>query len=302
MNRELIPVTSREHWLSLRAQNLTSTEVPALFGLSPYQTEFEVWHRHKANTTVKIEENERMKWGNRLESAIALGIAEDKGFEVYPFKDYMRLTDLHLGSSFDYAIGDDGILEIKNVDSLVFRNDWLEDEQGNFEAPPHIEIQVQHQLLVSGRKFAWIGVLVGGNRVALMKREPDETIQNAILKKAEKFWKSIAAGVAPSPNFERDVDFLMKLHGYAEPGKVIDAPSGADALAAKYAHIGDAIKNLEAERGGIKAQLITMIGDAEKVIGEGFSISAGVVGPTRVEAFDKKGYRNFRVYIKKEKP
>ncbi len=44
-----------------------------------------------------------------------------------------------------------------------------------------------------------------------------------------------------------------------------------------------------------------MIGEAEKVKDERFSINAGLAGPVQIKAHEKKGYRRFQVYMKKKK-
>jgi len=304
-------------WLKLRAQDITSTEVAALFGVSPYCTLFELWHRKRDQVVVEIESNERMKWGNRLQDAIAEGIAKDQGWQVRRMTEYMRDDQLRMGASFDFAIdaggplpgpsykGKDyrGLLEIKNVDSLAFQNGWAEDDAGNIEAPPHIEIQVQHQLAVSGRAFCYIGALVGGNRLVLIKREPDAKIIDAIKSQVASFWFTIASGKEPVPDFSRDAKFIARLYGYADPGKIFDARGDAEIaqLASRYRELGNAIKEAETQREGIKAQLLLKIGDAEKVTGDGFSINAGVQGPTWIEAYERKGFRTFRVNWKRVK-
>lgn len=297
---EIINPKDREHWLKLRAEDITSTECAALFGLSPYQTLFELWHRHRDNLIVEIEENERMKWGTRLQDSIALGVAEDQGWKVRRMDEYIRNPELKMGSSFDFAIEDAGLLEVKNVDSLQFRDGWAV-EGDDVEAPPHIEIQVQHQLAVSGRSFAYIAALVGGNRVALIKREPDEKIISEIKKRVASFWFTIAAGEEPKPDFSRDSAFIARLHSYAEPGKILDAHGVEEIadLAAQYRAFGNAKKQAEEQQKAVKAQLLMKIGDAEKVKGEMFTISAGIIGPKHVE-YDTAGYRDFRISWKKE--
>ena len=104
MNREIIECASEAEWLALRERDVTSTETAALFGCSPYLTEYELWHRKTGQLPVEFEVNQRMVWGNRLESAIAMGIAEDFGLIVEPFKVYMRIPELRMGSSFDFKI------------------------------------------------------------------------------------------------------------------------------------------------------------------------------------------------------
>ena len=95
---------NKAHWLELRSMDITSTEVSALFGISPYKTHFELWHQHKDGLITEIEENERMRWGSRLQNAIAEGIAEDEGWQIRLMDEYVRDPARRMGSSFDFGI------------------------------------------------------------------------------------------------------------------------------------------------------------------------------------------------------
>jgi putative phage-type endonuclease len=296
--KEIIEPKDKAHWLELRKQDVTSTETPALFGLSPYLTEFELYHRHANKVDVAFDVNERMKWGTRLESAIALGIAEDNNLDVRPMKEYIRLSDLKMGSSFDYAINPTGLLEIKNVDSLAFKNGWSVDGD-EVEAPNHIELQVQHQLAVSGAEYALIGAFIGGNNVVLIRREPDDEIIKQIKEKIFNFWRAVEKGKAPSPDFVKDADFIKQIYNIAKPGAVIEADSRVKELATEYHQLGIQARILDQQRDACKAEMLTLIGDAEKVVGDTFTISSGMVkgGPV---SYERKDYRNFKVNPKKE--
>ncbi len=312
MTIERIIPDSEAHWLSLRTLDITSTEIAALFGISPYMTKFELWHRKKEAAVVRFEANERMKWGTRLQDAIAAGIAADNGWVIRPMKEYIRDTERRIGSSFDFAVVncdeagreyDSALLEIKNVDALMFRDGWVVGDDGNVEAPPHIELQVQHQLLLAGLDRASIGALVGGNSVTLIPRERDESVTQAILGRAEEFWQSIAANSPPDPDFARDAGFIARLYQHAEPGKIIDGSGNMElaSLAEQYRAFGEAEKRAGEQKQGLKAQILMMIGDAEKVVGDTFSsITAGVIGPAEV-SYTRDGYRNFRINWRKEK-
>jgi predicted phage-related endonuclease len=293
-------------------KDITSTEIGALFNLSPYITAFELWNRKKEGIIVEIEENERMTWGIRLQDKIAEGIAEDQKWQVRRMDEYISIPELRIGASFDFSIESTqgetneiepwpkGLLEIKNVDSLQYKKGWIVDGD-NIEAPMHIELQCQHQLLVSKRAFLYIGVLIGGNKVVLVKRLPDPEIHKAILDKVSEFWKSIEANQPPSPDFARDAKFISKLYGYSEVGKVYSAEGDNEitTLAKRYKELGDAIKDCDKERDAIKSQLLMKIGDAEKVIGDQFSISAGIVGPTEV-SYHREAYRLFKINWRKK--
>lgn len=321
MNRELITPADEAHWHAMRAQDLTSTDIAALFGLSPYKTAYELWHEKKSGEPVKIAQNDRMRWGNRLESAVAYGIAEDQGWTVRPFKEYGRLPEARIGASFDFRIradrsGEDtpgdSILEIKTIDALAFKNGWTI-EADWIEAPPHIELQVQHQMLVSGLRRAYIGALIGGNRIELLTREADDAVHAGIIAKAAEFWASIDANTPPLPVMPQDAEAVIRQLQFAEPGKVFDARGDADvaSMIARYAALGAKASDIEDQRKAVKAEILQRIGDAEKVLLDGFSVSAGMTGPTQGTLVTQEmvgtyvgaraGFRNFRVTAKKAK-
>lgn len=312
---EVIQITSEAQWLAERMKDITSTEVSALFGLSPYMSEFELYHQKKEGNVVKFEANERMKWGNRLEAAIAQGAAEDNGWQIAPLKVYMRDTDARIGSSFDFEIlssaNGKGLLEIKNVDWLQYKRNWLDDGAGNIEAPEHIELQVQHEMEVAGYEWAAIVALVGGNEQKVIYRNRDHSIGADIRAKAGEFWSRIAANNAPNPDYSADAEFIIKkLRGDATAGLVAESDAELDMLIERYAYLGLSIKEQTEIRDATKAEILMRIGDASKVISSLGSISCGVTkdSPGQVITADmvgqvigaRKGFRNFRFTPKKE--
>jgi predicted phage-related endonuclease len=239
-------------------------------------------------------------WGNRLQDAIAHGIAEDNKWSIRKKTEYMRLPDIRMGASFDFEINGEALLEIKNVDGLVFKNGWIADDEDNVEAPPHIELQVQAQMAVSGLKTAYVGALVGGNRVILLKREADEKIIAQLKTKIKDFWFNIENGNVPEPDFKKDAELICKIYGYAEEGKIYDGRSNDHlrALADKYKEFSEKMEEAKSERDAIKAQMLTEFGDAEKALGLGFTVSASMVQPKEI-SYMRSGYRNFRLNWKK---
>lgn len=315
MTTTIIPVTSEAQWLAERAKDITSTEVPALYGLSPYVTEFELWHRKATGVVEAHGDSERMRWGRRLESAIATGVAEDNGWQVRKRDVYVRLDDLRLGASFDFEIDGDprgpGLLEVKNVDGLVFRDQWHVANDSR-EAPDHIELQLQTQLEVSG--FAWgcIVALVGGNEAHTLIRTRDEEIGRDIRGRARAFWQSVDSGTAPRPDFVRDSEFIIRQLRRHAGTEAIKADAEIDNLLAIYQRQAAAMKAAEESRDAVKAEILLRIGTAAKVTSKlgtlscgetkdsnGAFITADMVG-TYVGG--KAGFRQFRFYPTKEKP
>lgn len=267
-----IPIASEEQWLAERARDVTSTEVAALYGASPYVTEFELWHRKRLGTSVKAEPSERVTWGKRLEATIAAGIAEDTGWKVRPSRVYVRVPDLRLGASFDFFVEADdpargsGVLEIKNVDKHVFSDQWEELSRGVYMAPAHIELQLQAQLDVRDYSWGAIAALVGGNEIHLLPRDRDRDVGDDLRRRVNAFWQSIAAEREPSADYSRDADFIAgELRRSARAGVVVVADRFVEPLVARYAEAHRARKAATEECEALKAEILHHVGAAARI-------------------------------------
>lgn len=311
----LFPATEAE-WLKMREQDITSTEAAGLFECSPYTTEYELYHVKTGQLVMPFESNERVVWGQRLEGAIAAGMAEDYGLEIVPFKSYMRIPELRLGSSFDFKIigitpgwksrqaGDQiyrdaflangpGILEIKNVDGRQFKRGWLAGEAA--EAPPHIELQVQHQQLVAGLDWTMVAPLIGGNTPVPFLRLHDDDIGRAILAKVAAFWQRVDDGKPPQPNYEKDGETIKRLR-VNNDGTSIDL--SADARLAQLCRIykeqAAISKAADTAKDAARAEILDIIRSAKSVAVAGGKISAGTRGAS-FRSFDRETREEIRI-------
>ena len=317
VNRETIHHETEAEWIAARRADVTSTESAALFGMSPYLTAFELWHAKRSGAEREFIVNDRMRWGNRLEAAIAQGIADEKGWQIAPMKSYMRLPDERIGSSFDFVIlnhpsGKPAHLEIKNVDWLQFREHWLRDDEMP-EAPEWIECQVQHQMMVSGFELSYIGALINGNESFVIERDRDDRVIAAMRARIAEFWRSVDANQEPAPVMPEDAAAVIRLNQYAEPDKIFDATGNAEiaSLVREYREASSAEKDAAELKKVAQAQIYALIGDAEKVLGDGWTMSASMVAdtPPVVITADmvgssfggRKGYRQSRITMKKGK-
>lgn len=295
MLRETHHFTNEADWLAARKKFITSTEVAALFGAGAFiKTPYELFHL-KAGTVQPPEfnENDRIKWGLRLESAIAYGIADDLGLVVEPLKAFMTMPDFGLAASFDFAVvglvegreenearqmfreHGKGVLEIKNIDSLQFKRGWLDDGE-TLEAPVQYEFQVQAQMEVSDMGWAILAPLVGGNTPRPMIRIRDRDAGEAIRSKAKEMWQRIAAGNEPSPDFTKDGDIIAQVYRDND-GSAVDL-SHDDRLAAlcrAYKKAAADEKAAKEAKDAAKAEILTIIKHAKSIAYAGGKISAG---------------------------
>jgi len=302
------PITDKQSWLENRLLDVTSTEVSALFDLNPYQTEFELYHQKKDKVVVNIDDNERMMWGRHLEDSIALGFAEKYKMKVEQFDVYMRDPETRMGSSFDYKIVSEEepmILEIKNVDALAYRKNWIEHDEYNIEPPEHIALQLQHQLEITGYNVGYIVALVGGNTMKVVKSKRDPEIGKLLTEKVKNFWEKIKLGVPPDIDYTKNSQFIMKnLCNQADDGLVLKSDENMDKLVDEYNSINKEIHQLGKTRDAIKAEILNNSGGASKIISTYGTVSCSMskaskgklVTPEMVGTYinPRKSYRMFR--------
>lgn len=286
---------------AVRARHIGGSEVAALFGVSPHMTRFELWHIKRGTLPAPdLSDSTRVFWGTVLEPAIAQGAARLRGWQARKVHRYIvhpRIAGM--GASLDYEIvahaRGPGCLEIKAVDWLVFRDAW---EDG--EPPLHMELQLQHQLACTGRQWGAITALIGGNELRVHERERRPGTIARIEAAVAEFWQSIEADQPPKPDFASDGAAIAALYRDATPGKVVDMSDDnrLPHLCAEYRRAAEAEKAAGDAKDAAKAEMLTKIGDAAKVVCGSYTISAGTVAAAQV-AYERKAYRGFRITERK---
>lgn len=327
----LIPQNDNE-WLQWKSEDVSSTEVAALYNKSPYATAFSLYHE-KAGTLEKDElKSKRAFWGKIYEAPTAEAIAKMYGVIVRPMKEYMRHGETpKMGASFDYEIiglADDwnpesaqdkynatilrdkfiesgkGILEIKLVDYFVHKKEWTEEE-----APLHIEFQVQHQMEVSRHNWCALVASVIGYDIHILLRDRDADFGKRICKKITKFWDSIANNNPPQADYSEDSDIIKKIYAQNLDDQAIDFGDDMNFQAAcrKFLRAGELRKRLEKIEDAAKAEITDLIKNAPAAVSHHFAVKFSEVkaSPPTVITMDmvgttyggRSGYR--RITVKK---
>lgn len=275
--RQWLTPGNREEWLDYRKPDITSTDTAALFGLSPYKTKFELYHKHVSGIEPEFKVTDRMEKGNALEFAVAQLAAEQEGWaDLKPLKQYCRIADDRIGSSFDCeAIDKDRkplLIEIKLVDTFRYRDTWIDGE-----APEHIEVQVQHELELADRfERAAIVAWSGAYDCNVIYRDRDREFGDAIRQAVREFWAMCEAMQEPDPDFTRDDKVIAAMFKNTRPDPV-DKTDDVDleALIRKYELANMQKIEFEKSAKALKAELHYAIGDAAEVYTNGYRIKAG---------------------------
>lgn len=157
-------------WMELRRNYRTASETPIVLGISPWSTPAKLAMEKFSSKPVEFTESFATAHGHQYEPVAREFYEKEHGRSMPPTVlvrgDYMASLD---GFSRDRKV----VLEIKCPFSGVYGSLWEDALDG--KVPEHYEMQIAHQLMVSGSPICHLWVYLGKSRKGIMievKREP----------------------------------------------------------------------------------------------------------------------------------
>lgn len=209
-----------------RVGKMGSSMIAALFDRSPYLTKLRLYNHFAIGTEIDRDPDERMNWGKRLQDDILEAVQEDRGWDLVPKgdDDWLDHPDptLRCGATIDSAVINhgkgDGVVECKNVDRLIWLQTWTETT-----APPHVELQLQHQLFVTGAKWGAIAALVGGNELHIVERDALPGMHEKIEAALRLFWRQVETKTVPDAmGLPEELPALAALYPETIPDPILE--------------------------------------------------------------------------------
>ena len=182
-------------WHEHRAKYRNASETAAVMGVSPWQTPYELW-LVKNGRKVTVE-TEAMRHGTATEPAARAAFELESGLIMQP----LVMVDGDYSASLDgITLLGDTIVEIKCPYRGQTSELWQTVHTGS--VPAHYMLQVQHQLMVSQAKLAYLWVYDGNEGVGLII-EPDAAAFSQI-KAAWNTFQTYLDHDSPPPLTEQD--------------------------------------------------------------------------------------------------
>jgi putative phage-type endonuclease len=215
---------NRKGWLKERESGLGASEVATVFGVNPWESPYSLYQKKRGELEGQAD-TEPMEWGRRLEAVVADAFGEKTKRQVWkhPLGGMLLRSRAFpwLLATPDYEqkaprCATDGLLECK-TSGAMFADDWDED------VPIHYQIQVMQQLLVTGRKYASVACLVGGQRFKFKHIVRNEKFLKTLVEKTRRFWQMIQDGTPPPVDASEST--IATLKQMREDGNVITLPA-----------------------------------------------------------------------------
>ena len=192
---------SRDNWLQVRKQGIGASDAAAAMGISPYQSQLELWMiktgRDSALTQPNPDDDESpMFWGNILEPIVAKHYTLKTGNKVRRVNAVLQHPDEDkrwMLANLDYAVSaneDVQVLECKTAGEHGAKL-WRDG------VPDYVRCQVQHQLAVTGKQAADVCVLICGQKVEIYRIERDDELIAQIIELERAFWQYVKTDTPP---------------------------------------------------------------------------------------------------------
>jgi len=269
----------REDWLAVRKQGIGSSDAAAAVGLNPYKSQLELW-LEKTGRDGNLpkadphDEESPMYWGNLLEPIVAAHYAKRTGHRVRRINAVLQHPDPGLSwmlANIDREVtgaSDVQILECKTAGINGARL-WKDG------VPEYVQLQVMHQLAVTGKAAADVAVLLGGQHLEIHRIERDEALIARLVQLEQAFWDYVITETPPPADGSESAELALRCLYPEDQGQTVDftqdrklSAAFADLLSVRQTL--DGFEKLEAQ---LKQSLQQAMGDASKALFETGSVT-----------------------------
>ncbi|BEH22880.1 putative phage-related protein [Burkholderia pseudomallei] len=267
---------SRDDWLAVRRTGIGGSDAAAAVGLNPYMSALELWLEKtgRADGLPRPSPDDTTSptyWGTLLEPIVAASYTKQTGNRVRRINAVLRHPTIRwMLANLDreiVGVPDVQILECKTAGEFGARL-WRDG------VPEYVQIQVQHQLAVTGNAAAHVAVLLCGQALEVHRIERDDALIARLIELEGVFWRYVEADTPPPADGSESADRALRCL-YPGAGGTVDFSDDrrlssvfADLVAVR-AEI-EAHQTLEAQ---LKQTIAQSMGEADRAQFETGSVS-----------------------------
>jgi putative phage-type endonuclease len=253
---------TEQDWQTYRTKQtqrlvIGGSEVATVLGVQPNYAKapFILWLEKTGQKEPEQPDNDFIKWGNILEPVVRKQFAIETGFKVYQ-NNFVLEHDEHpfMIANIDGEVQDPsqkgrGVLEIKTT------SEWNNKEWEGEKVPIAYMAQIQHYLAVTGYQYAYIVVLIGGNKLRWWFIDRDEEIINSIIQAEIDFLDKVKNEIPPTiGGTEGESQYIAGLY----PDSIeeeMSIPQQIEDLANEYNELDELVKASKKRMESIKNQI-----------------------------------------------
>ena len=268
---------SRDKWLAVRKGGIGSSDAAAAVGLNPYKSQLELWMEKtgRDGAIPKVDPNDEtspMYWGTLLEPIVAAHYTRRTGHKVRRINAVLQ----HPQAPWMLANIDREVIGAHEVQILECKTAGINGARlWKDGVPEYVQLQVHHQLAVTGKQAAAVAVLLGGQELQVHRIERDDELIARLMELEADFWRCVETDQAPSADGSDSADKALRYLYPHDSGQTIDLSDDLE-MGSVFSDLV-AIRQVLANNVDLEAQLKQRIqqrmGDASKALFNGGDVS-----------------------------
>ena len=218
---------SRDEWLTVRRQGIGSSDAAAAVGLNPYKSQLQLWMektgRDGALPVVDPNDDQSpMYWGTLLEPIVAAHYTRRSGHRVRRVNAVLQ----HPEHSWMLANIDREVVGASDVQILECKTAGIHGARlWRDGVPEYVQLQVMHQLAVTGKQAADVAVLLGGQELQVFRIERDDTLIAQLVALEQQFWGYVERDQQPPADGSASAELALRCLYPRDSGTTLDFSS-----------------------------------------------------------------------------
>ena len=215
---------SRDDWLEVRKGGIGSSDAAAAVGLNPYKSQLELWMEKTGRDallpqTDPNDETSPMYWGILLEPIVAAHYTKRTGRKVRRVNAVLQ----HPRHAWMLANLDREVLNTPDVQILECKTAGMNGARlWKDGVPEYVQLQVLHQLAVTGAQAADVTVLICGQELQIHRIERDERMIAQLIDLERRFWHYVETDQQPPADGSDSADTALRCLYARDSGQTLD--------------------------------------------------------------------------------
>lgn len=264
----------RDDWLAVRKQGIGSSEAAAAVGLNPYQSQLELWLIKTGRDSLlpkddPHDEDSPTYWGTILEPIVAAHYTKRTGHRVRRINAVLQHPDPQF--SWMLANIDREVTGAAEVQLLECKTAGINGAKlWKDGVPEYVQLQVLHQLAVTGKTAADVAVLLGGQHLEIHRIVRDDLLIARLIQLEVAFWRLVESDTPPSADGSESADRALRCLYPQDSGQTLDfrRDRSLSATFADWVSVRETLAETEQLEARLKQTLQQAMGKATKALFE----------------------------------
>jgi len=267
---------SREDWLDVRRRGIGSSDAAAAVGLSPYKSPLQLW-TEKTGTARFAEPDPQddtspLYWGTLLEPIVAAHYTRRTGRRVRRVNAVLQ----HPEHPWMLANLDREVLGCPEVQILECKTAGLHGARlWRDGVPEYVQLQVLHQLAVTGKQAADVIVLIAGQELQIHRIERDEAAIAHLIELEAAFWRCVDERRAPPADGSASAELALRALHPQDDGRTLDWTQDTE-MSSTFSDlqaIRERLKTFEQQEAQLRQRIQERMGEASMALFESGEVS-----------------------------